>query len=102
MDACHRWSGEAAKMPAGSVGPKPAGGERRVCSPSSRGTWRTGGVVECRLSGAGRMVDDGDGEEEDPQPHAGWSSPGPARVLPCHHPAAALWVLTQDLGLCLL
>lgn len=64
MDACHRWSGEAAKMPAGSVGPKPAGGERRVCSPSSRGTWRTGGVVECRLSGAGRMVDDGAGEEE--------------------------------------
>lgn len=38
----------------------------------------------------------------DPQPHAGWSSPSPARVLPCHHPAAALWVLTQDLGLCLL
>lgn len=38
----------------------------------------------------------------DPQPHAGWSSSSLAWVLLCHRPAAALWVLTQDMGLCLL
>lgn len=64
MDTCHRWSGEAAKTPAGSTGPKPAAAERRVWQPiPAWDAWRTAARQKRSVVEAGRGADGGAGEE---------------------------------------
>lgn len=49
MDTCHRWSGEAAKTPAGSTGPKPASGrEEGLAAHPGAGASRTGSAAEAQ------------------------------------------------------
>lgn len=101
MDTCHRWSGEAAaaKTPAGSAGPKPAGGrEEGLAAHPGVGHMENGqhsggnGVAE-----AGWIADDGAGEERGiclrfkgcvcTRPLPGLRTP--AGSAPCRLPAAS-------------
>ncbi|XP_010577876.1 PREDICTED: uncharacterized protein LOC104839336 [Haliaeetus leucocephalus] len=103
MDTCHRWSGEAAaaKTPAGSAGPKPAGGrEEGLAAHPSAGHMENGqhgggnGVAE-----AGRVADDGAGEERDPQPR-GCRLPWGTRLRWTEQPSAWPWMPPCHPALC--
>ncbi|XP_053808434.1 uncharacterized protein LOC128793368 [Vidua chalybeata] len=69
MDTCHRWSGKAAKTPAGSGGQNPPAAERRVWqrvpawAHGGRAAWRRHGVAE-----AGRAAAAGAGEDRGLRP----------------------------------